>query len=102
MLDVVKARCRAAGLSEDLCNHTFRGTGITVFLHNGGALGAAQDMANHSDPRTTKLYDRRKDLATLSEIERRTAFEKRGRFRVRPLRRSLEEMGSRGSPCAKD
>lgn len=29
----------------------------------------------HSDPRTTKLYDRRKDLATLSEIERRIAFE---------------------------
>jgi hypothetical protein len=51
------------------------GTGITVFLQNGGALQAAQDMANHSDPRTTKLYDRRKDLATLSEIERRMAFE---------------------------
>jgi site-specific recombinase XerD len=75
MLEVVKARCRATGLSKEFCNHTFRGTGITVFLHNGGALEAAQDMANHSDPRTTKLYDRRKDLATLSEIERRIAFE---------------------------
>lgn len=32
MLDVVKARCRAAGLSEAFCNHTFRGTGMTVFL----------------------------------------------------------------------
>jgi site-specific recombinase XerD len=74
MMRVVKARCRAAALSEEFCNHTFRGTGITVFLHNGGALEAAQDMANHSDPRTTKLYDRRKDLATLSEIERRIAF----------------------------
>jgi hypothetical protein len=49
--------------------------GITVFSHNGGALEAAQDMANYSDPRTTKLYDRRKDLAALSEIERRIAFE---------------------------
>ncbi len=75
MLRAVKARCTTAGLSEEFCNHTFRGTGITVFLHNGGALEAAQDMANHSDPRTTKLYDRRKDLATLSEIERRIAFE---------------------------
>jgi site-specific recombinase XerD len=75
MLEMVKARCRAAGLSEEFCNHTFRGTGITVFLQNGGSLEAAQDMANHSDPRTTKLYDRRKDLATLSEIERRIAFE---------------------------
>jgi integrase/recombinase XerD len=74
MLRIVKERCRAAGLSETFCNHTFRGTGITVFLQNGGALEAAQDMANHSDPRTTKLYDRRKDLATLNEIERRIAF----------------------------
>lgn len=76
MLRMVKGRCIAAGLSEEFCNHTFRGTGITVFLHNGGSLEAAQDMANHSDPRTTKLYDRRKDLATLNEIERRIAFEK--------------------------
>jgi integrase/recombinase XerD len=74
MLRVVKQRCKDAGLSETFCNHTFRGTGITVFLQNGGALEAAQDMANHSDPRTTKLYDRRKDLASLSEIERRIAF----------------------------
>jgi integrase/recombinase XerD len=75
MLRIVKERCRMAGLAETFCNHTFRGTGITVFLQNGGTLEAAQDMANHSDPRTTKLYDRRKDLATLSEIERRIAFE---------------------------
>jgi site-specific recombinase XerD len=48
----------AAELPESICNHTFRGTGITVFLQNGGSLEAAQDMANHTDPRTTKL-DRR-------------------------------------------
>jgi integrase/recombinase XerD len=75
MLRVVKDRCIAAGLSETFCNHTFRGTGMTVFLSNGGSLEAAQDMANHADPRTTKLYDRRKDLASLNEIERRIAFE---------------------------
>jgi integrase/recombinase XerD len=75
MLEMVKTRCRAADLSEEFCNHTFRGTGMTVFLLNGGSLEAAQDMANHADPRTTKLYDRRKDLATLNEIERRIAFE---------------------------
>jgi integrase/recombinase XerD len=75
MLRIVKGRCAAAGLPQTICNHTFRGTGITVFLQNGGSLEAAQDMANHTDPRTTKLYDRRKDLATLSEIERRIAFE---------------------------
>lgn len=75
MLRMVKERCLAAELPESICNHTFQGTGITVFLQNGGSLEAAQDMANHSDPRTTKLYDRRKDLATLGEIERRIAFE---------------------------
>jgi integrase/recombinase XerD len=69
MLRMVKERCIAAGLSETFCNHTFRGTGMTVFLSNGGSI------ANHADPRTTKLYDRRKDLAKLSEIERRIAFE---------------------------
>jgi integrase/recombinase XerD len=74
MLRVVKGRCVAAGLPETICNHMFRGTGISVFLQNGGSLEAAQDMANHTDPRTTKLYDRREDLATMSEIERRIAF----------------------------
>jgi integrase/recombinase XerD len=47
-----------------------------VILQNGGVLEAAQDMANHGDPRTTRLYDRPQDLATLGEIERRIAFEK--------------------------
>ena len=65
----------SAGLSEEFCHYTFRGTGMTVFLQNGGGLSAAHEMANHSDPLTTKLYDWRKDLATLSEIERRIAFE---------------------------
>lgn len=36
MLRAVKLRCNAAGLSESFCNHTFRGTGITVLLNNGG------------------------------------------------------------------
>src|SRR6266849_5530503 len=30
ILRIVKERCKAAGLSEAFCNHTFRGTGITV------------------------------------------------------------------------
>jgi hypothetical protein len=48
---------------------------MTVFLSNGGSPEAGQDKANHADPRTTKLYDQRKDLAKLSQIERRIAFE---------------------------
>jgi hypothetical protein len=36
MLNVVKVRCKTAGLSREFCNHTFGGTGIKVFLNNGG------------------------------------------------------------------
>ncbi len=39
-------------------------------LANGGALEMARYMAGHADPRTTKLYDRRKQLVTRSEVER--------------------------------
>ncbi len=39
-------------------NHSWRATGITVFLENGGAIEMAQYMAGHADTRTTKLYDR--------------------------------------------
>jgi integrase/recombinase XerD len=51
MLRIVKERCRAAGLSETFCNHTFRGTGsLCLPAKRRLALEAAQDMANHSDP----------------------------------------------------
>lgn len=33
-------------------------------------LEKAQAMANHSSPRTTKLYDRRNDEASLDEYEK--------------------------------
>jgi integrase/recombinase XerD len=46
LLRAVKQRCADAGLPNTICNHTFRGTGITVFLQNGGSLEAAQDLAN--------------------------------------------------------
>jgi integrase len=47
-----------------------RGTGITTYLINDGTLDAAQRMAGHADPRTTKLYDRRGDQVTLDDVER--------------------------------
>jgi integrase len=46
----------------------WRETGITVFLQNGGTIKMAQYMAGHADPRTTKLYDRRRQ--TRGEVER--------------------------------
>ena len=67
---MVQRRARAAGLETHICNHSFRATGITVYLSNGGSVERAQQMANHSDPRTTKLYDRRRDEVSLDEVER--------------------------------
>lgn len=67
---MVKRRAHDAGLSDRVCCHTFRATGITAFLENGGTLEAAQAIAAHESARTTKLYDRTSDAITLDEIER--------------------------------
>ena len=70
VLRMVKRRARAAGLSERVSCHTFRATGITAYLDNGGNIENAQAIAAHESPRTTKLYDRTGDEITLDEIER--------------------------------
>jgi len=70
-LAMVKRRAKAAGLHhEKVCNHSFRATGITNYMTNGGRLDIAQEWANHSDPRTTGLYDHSKDKVSLEEVER--------------------------------
>jgi integrase len=51
-------------------NHSFRATGITAYLKNGGTLEKAAAMANHASTRTTQLYDRRRDEMSLDEVER--------------------------------
>ena len=43
------------GSQAEFCNHRFRGTGMTIFLINGGSLEAAQDIANHADRRWNGL-----------------------------------------------
>jgi integrase len=70
VLRMVKRRGRAAGLPPEICCHTFRATGITAYLENGGDLESAAQIANHESPRTTKLYDRTTDSIALDEIER--------------------------------
>jgi site-specific recombinase XerD len=69
-LAMVKRRARLAGLSHRTSCHTFRATGITAYLENGGTIEKAQAIAAHESPRTTKLYDRTSDDITLDEIER--------------------------------
>ena len=67
---MIQRRAHAARIETKICNHTFRATGITTYLKNAGKLEHAQAMANHSSPRTTKLYDRREEEVSLDEVER--------------------------------
>ena len=60
---MIRRRAVAAGIFAPIGNHTFRATGITAYLANGGALEHAQSMAAHESPRTTKLYDRTQGTA---------------------------------------
>ena len=63
-------RATEAGIETKIGCHTFRATGITNYLENGGTLEKAQAMANHESSRTTKLYDRRSESLSLDEVER--------------------------------
>jgi len=65
---MVRRRAKAAGITMEVCNYTFRGTGITAYLENGGTLEKARQMAAHASTRTTQLYDRREDRVTLDEV----------------------------------
>jgi len=67
---MVRHRARAAGITRDIGNHTFRATGITAYLNAGGNLEDARVMANHSSATTTKLYDRTADVVKSVEIGR--------------------------------
>ena len=67
---MIARRAVEAGLRTKVCCHSFRATGVTEYLRNGGKLEVAQQMANHESARTTGLYDRRNDQVSLDEVER--------------------------------
>lgn len=67
---MIQRRVKDAGIEGRFSCHSFRATGITNYLENGGSLEKAQWIAGHSDSRTTKLYDRRALKATVEDIER--------------------------------
>ena len=62
---MVRRRAKAAGIAPQVCNHIFRGTGITA-LENGGER--ARQMAAHASTRTTQLHDRCEDRVMLDEV----------------------------------
>ena len=67
---MIRRRAAQAGIETEIGCHTFRATGITAYLKNGGRLEIAQQMAAHESARTTGLYDRRSDEVSLDEVER--------------------------------
>jgi integrase/recombinase XerD len=52
---MIRRRAKAADIKTKIGCHTFRATGITAYLENGGTLEHAQQIAAHESPRTTSL-----------------------------------------------
>ena len=67
---MIRRRARATGIKTKIGSHTFRATGITAYLKNGGKLEIAQQIAAYESSRTTRLYDRRDDDVNLDEVEK--------------------------------
>ena len=67
---MVKRRLCDAGLPARLSPHSFGATTITDLLEQGIPLEDVQRLTGHSDPRTTRLYDRRDKKITRNIVER--------------------------------
>lgn len=67
---MLKRRLKDAGLPLRLSPHSFRVATITDLLTQGVPLEDVQYLAGHSDPRTTRLYDRRQKRVTRNIVER--------------------------------
>ena len=67
---MLKKRFKEAALSDRLSGHSFRVTTITDLLEQDVPLEDVQRLAGHADPRTTRLYDRRKKKVTRNIVER--------------------------------
>ena len=67
---MVRRRAVDGCIETSIGCHTFRATGITDYLTNGGRIEVAQRMAGHSNAKTTGLYDRRNDDISISEVEK--------------------------------
>ena len=70
MQRMFKRRLKKAGLPTSLSPHSFRVATITNLLTQGVPLEDVQNLANHADPRTTRLYDRRRRKVTRNIVER--------------------------------
>src|SRR5208282_140282 len=67
---MMKRRLRAAGLPGEFSPHSFRVATVTDLLEQNVPLEDVQHLAGHADPRTTRLYDRRRRKVTRNIVER--------------------------------
>ena len=78
VLKLVEKRARTSGILKRVCCHSFRATGVTQYMNSGGTIEIAQRIAGHTNPATTRIYDRSGDQLTLQEIERVQIGKKQG------------------------
>lgn len=57
---LVRTICRHAHITKHVTPHLLRHSAITNALDAGAPLRKVQDLARHSDPRVTMLYDRQR------------------------------------------
>jgi site-specific recombinase XerD len=67
---MMKRRLKAAGLPGQFSPHSFRVATVTDLLEQNLPLEDVQHLAGHADPRTTRLYDRRRKKVTRNIVER--------------------------------
>lgn len=67
---MIQRRAWRAGLRAKIGCHTFRATGITAYLNNGGRIEVAQRMAGHLNVNTTRLYGWRDNEINVGEVEK--------------------------------
>ena len=70
MCRMMKRRLKAAGLPCHFSPHSFRVTTVTDLLEQNVPLEDVQYLAGHSDPRTIRVYDRRRRKVTRNIVER--------------------------------
>lgn len=66
---VVISRCGKGHIVRRCTPHDMRRTYITGILDKTGDLALAQELAGHSDPKTTKRYDRRGERAKRAAVD---------------------------------
>jgi site-specific recombinase XerD len=67
---MLKGRLAQAGITGSHSPHSFRASGLTRFLEEGGTLEGAQNIADHADSRITNFYDRRQQIVLREDVER--------------------------------